>query len=58
MYLARDLTTHSLEEIGGHFGGRDHSTVLHAYRNIDKLCDQDETIRYTVDNLVVSLTQK
>jgi len=57
MYLARDLTSHSLEEIGGHFGGRDHTTVLHAYRNIDKLCDNDEKIRGTVDQLVVSLTQ-
>ena len=28
MYLARDLTNHSLEEIGGYFGGRDHTTVL------------------------------
>ena len=58
MYLARDLTHHSLEEIGGHFGGRDHSTVLHAYRTIDKLCDHDENTRLTVESLVASLTQK
>jgi len=58
MYLARDLTNHSLEEIGGHFGGRDHTTVLHAYRNIDKLCDNDEKIRVTVDSLVTALTQR
>ena len=58
MYLARDLTNHSLEEIGGHFGGRDHSTVLHAYRTIDKLCDHDENTRLTVESLVASLTQK
>ncbi|MBN2375761.1 MAG: chromosomal replication initiator protein DnaA [Sedimentisphaerales bacterium] len=57
MFLARDLTNHSLEEIGGHFGGRDHSTVLHAYRTIDKLCDNDENIRATVNSLVASLTQ-
>jgi chromosomal replication initiator protein len=57
MYLARDLTNHSLEEIGGHFGGRDHTTVLHAYRTIDKLCDHDEKIRSTLDSLVASLTQ-
>jgi len=57
MYLARDLTKHSLEEIGGHFGGRDHTTVMHAYRNIDKLCDHDETVRATVDKLAASLTQ-
>jgi chromosomal replication initiator protein len=58
MYLARDLTNHSLEEIGGHFGGRDHTTVLHAYRTVDKLCDHDQTVRSTVDALVASLLQK
>lgn len=58
MYLARDLTRHSLEEIGGHFGGRDHTTVLHAYRNIDRLCDQDESIRNLVQQLVAGITQK
>lgn len=58
MFLARDLTSHSLEEIGGHFGGRDHTTVLHAYRNIDKLCDNDESIRSMVNSLVTGLTQK
>jgi len=58
MYLARDLTNHSLEEIGGYFGGRDHTTVLHAYRNIDKLCDTDEKVRSVVNNLVSGLTQK
>ena len=58
MYLARDLTQHSLEEIGGHFGGRDHTTVLHAYRNIDKLCDTDTNIRGMVNGLVTSLTQQ
>ncbi len=56
MYIARDLTSHSLEEIGGYFGGRDHTTVLHAYRNIDKLCDHDPTIRNMVDGLVTGLT--
>jgi len=35
MYLARQLTPLSLEEIGGYFGGRDHTTVLHATRTID-----------------------
>lgn len=57
MYLARDLTRHSLEEIGGYFGGRDHTTVLHAYRNVDKLCDHDEKIRSAVNGLVTNLTR-
>ena len=58
MFLARDLTNHSLEEIGGHFGGRDHTTVLHAYRTVDKLCDNDQKIRTTIDSLVAGLTQR
>jgi chromosomal replication initiator protein len=35
MYLARAHTRHSLEEIGGHFGGRDHTTVMHAIRTVE-----------------------
>jgi chromosomal replication initiator protein len=58
MYLARDLTPHSLEEIGGYFGGRDHTTVLHAYRTIDKLYDNDEKTRGLINSLVAGLTRK
>ena len=36
MYLARNLTRHSLKEIGGYFGGRDHTTVLHANKAVEK----------------------
>jgi len=35
MFLARKHTRYSLEEIGGYFGGRDHTTVLHAVRTVD-----------------------
>jgi chromosomal replication initiator protein len=45
MFLARKITRHSLEEIGGFFGGRDHSTVLHAVRKIEKLAKDDEQSR-------------
>lgn len=41
MYLARDLTKASFPEIGRRFGGRDHSTVIHAHRLIPRLCDDD-----------------
>lgn len=41
MYLARELTSHSLEEIGGFFGGRDHSTVLHGHRLIGEARSRD-----------------
>ena len=41
MYLAKQLTTRSLPEIGRKFGGRDHTTVMHAVRKIDELRDHD-----------------
>jgi len=41
MYLVRDLTDHSLPEIGQYFGGRDHTTVLHAYNKITKELSKD-----------------
>ncbi len=41
MYLARRITRHSLEEIGGFFGGRDHSTVLHGVKKITKLVEKE-----------------
>jgi chromosomal replication initiator protein len=45
MYLVRNLTRHSLEEIGGHFGGRDHTTVMHACSKIAELEAGDEAMR-------------
>jgi len=45
MYLARNITRHSLEEIGGFFGGRDHSTVLHAVRKVTRLTEEDPSCR-------------
>lgn len=48
MQLARTLTLHSLEEIGNHFGGRDHTTVMHATRRIAKLEDQDQQVAQTL----------
>ena len=44
MYLAKRLTTRSLPEIGRKFGGRDHSTVIHAVRRIEELRDTDRDI--------------
>ena len=44
MYLARRHTRYSLEEIGGYFGGRDHTTVLHAVRTVDGDCKGDREI--------------
>jgi chromosomal replication initiator protein len=56
MYLAKELTNHSLPEIGDVFGGRDHTTVLHACRKIKELLDSDADIREDVKNLLRTLT--
>ncbi len=56
MALAKELTSHSLPEIGEGFGGRDHTTVLHACRKVKELRDQD--LRFDEDylNLLRTLT--
>jgi len=51
MFLARSLTRHSLEEIGGYFGGRDHTTVLHADRTIRALRNEDIQLNATLERL-------
>ena len=56
MALAKELTEHSLPEIGDAFGGRDHTTVLHACRKIGELCDTDGRIREDKAKLVRQLT--
>ncbi|WP_308364628.1 MULTISPECIES: chromosomal replication initiator protein DnaA [unclassified Microbulbifer] len=56
MSLAKELTNHSLPEIGDAFGGRDHTTVLHACRKIRELQESDGDIREDVKLLTRSLT--
>ncbi len=56
MALAKELTNHSLPEIGDSFGGRDHTTVLHACRKIKELRDTSSDIREDYKNLLRSLT--
>ncbi len=51
MALAKDLTNHSLPEIGEAFGGRDHTTVLHACRKVQELRDSDSRINEDYSNL-------
>jgi chromosomal replication initiator protein len=55
MYLAKRLTTRSLPEIGRKFGGRDHSTVIHAVRRIEELREQDREIDAAVRVLMREL---
>jgi len=57
MYLARKLTNMSYPEIGGRFGGKDHSTVISAVRKIERLCGEDPTVRSVVGTLEGRLRQ-
>jgi chromosomal replication initiator protein len=51
MYLCRELTDESYSHIGTRFGGRDHSTVIHAYRKIDEKLESDTSLREDVSSL-------
>src|SRR5438477_558747 len=51
MYLAKTLTLRSLPEIGRRFGGRDHTTVLHAVRKIETLVSKDVALSEEVESL-------
>ncbi|MGF1639511.1 MAG: chromosomal replication initiator protein DnaA [Rhodospirillales bacterium] len=51
MYLSKQLTSRSLPEIGRKFGGRDHTTVMHAVRKVEELCEQDAAFAEDVELL-------
>jgi chromosomal replication initiator protein len=56
MSLAKELTSHSLPEIGDQFGGRDHTTVLHACRRVKLLRETESRVREDYQNLIRILT--
>ena len=51
MYLSKQLTTRSLPEIGRKFGGRDHTTVMHAVKKVDELSKADGSFAEDVELL-------
>ena len=55
MYLCKQLTTRSYPDIGRRFGGRDHTTVLHAVKKIDQLMAEDEQIARDVEAMLRKL---
>jgi len=57
MYLARNLTRHSLEEIGGHLGGRDHTTVMHACSKINNARKQDPQMHALLSQFTTQIAQ-
>lgn len=56
MALAKELTSHSLPEIGDAFGGRDHTTVMHACKRIKELLELEQKMREDYSNLLRTLT--
>jgi chromosomal replication initiator protein len=56
MYLARQLTHASLSEIGRGFGGKDHTTVLHAVDKVQHLLQEDPKLRKTIDGLIQGIS--
>ena len=57
MWLARKLTRFSLEQIGGYFGGRDHTTVMHSIKTVEDRMADDATFARTVEQLESKITQ-
>ena len=58
MYLCRKLTDMSLPKIGEEFGGRDHTTVIHAYEKISNNLKKDESLKNAVNDLTKRLAQE
>ena len=56
MYLTRLLTKSSLKAVGDSFGGRDHSTVIHACNLIERLKEGDHQFRLTLETLAREIT--
>ena len=57
MYLSRQLTRNSLQQIGEAFGGRDHGTVIHAIKTVENMMETDDSVRGSVDFLKAQLSK-
>lgn len=58
MYLCRELTDMSLPKIGQEFGGRDHTTVIHAHKKITDMVEEDSQFKTEIDSLIEELKSK
>jgi len=58
MYFAKHHTSHTLKTIGFHFGGRDHTTVMHSVQTVSDLVDSDKKFRDQVDELRKKFAKK
>ena len=57
MWLARKRTRFSLEEIGGYFGGRDHTTVMHSIKTVDDRASQDPSFQQQLEKIDETITK-
>jgi chromosomal replication initiator protein len=57
MYLCRELTDYSLPKIGEDFGGRDHTTVIHAHEKISRILEQDPQLQQAINELKKRITR-
>jgi len=57
MYLSRELTDQSLPKIGEEFGGRDHTTVIHAYDKIQQDIQKNQKLSKTIDELIKKIKE-
>lgn len=57
MYLSKEMTDNSLPQIGKSFGGKDHTTVLHAVKKISSAIEDDESLKETIDYLMMEVNK-
>lgn len=55
MFLSRQMTKHTLQTIGLHFGNRDYSTVIHACKKIEKDLESDDKLRQEIDHIIADI---
>ena len=58
MYLCKEYTNHSLKSIGYHFGGRDHSTVIHAVQTVNDMMEMDSKFSHSIEELKKKMRMK
>jgi len=58
MYFSKEYTNHSLKSIGYHFGGRDHSTVIHAVQSVNDMIDTNNNFRSSIEDLKKKLKMR
>jgi chromosomal replication initiator protein len=58
MYCIREITQMPVAEVGNEFGGRDHSTVLYALQQVEKLIAQDSKMKASVEDIIKNIRDR